>query len=113
MEWLGGSGYNHLGLYIHGVEYVKQNGETVSGTYMPILFESLADPIVSGREELGMPKLYTAIDIFRRPESYHIKTSWQGATWGSFSLTGLKEVDHSSVRAHSNQSLRIYSMDCL
>lgn len=32
MEWLGGSGYNHLGLYIHGVEYVKKDGEIISGT---------------------------------------------------------------------------------
>lgn len=96
MEWLGGSGYNHLGLYIHGVEYTKPNGsgKKVQGTYMPILFESLADPIVSGREELGMPKLYSAIDVFRRGEdAYHIQTSWQGAVWGNFHLTGLEAVD--------------------
>lgn len=96
MEWLGGSGYNHLGLYIHGVEYTKPDvsGKTVKGTYMPILFESLADPIVSGREELGMPKLYSAIDVHRRgDDAYHIRTSWQGAAWGSFHLTGLEAVD--------------------
>jgi len=74
MEWLGGSGYNHLGLYIHGIEYVKSNGEALSGTYMPILFESLTDPIVSGREELGMPKLYSSIDVYRGAESYRINT---------------------------------------
>ncbi|KAF7193312.1 FAD-dependent monooxygenase OpS4 [Pseudocercospora fuligena] len=94
MEWLGGSGYNHIGLYIHGVQYTKpDDGTTVSGTYMPILFESLTDPIVSGREELGMPKLYSAIDVHRRSSSYHIRTSWQGATWGSFHLSNLREVD--------------------
>lgn len=60
---------------------------------MPLLFESLTDPIVSGREELGMPKLYTAIDIHRREKGYRINTSWQGAHWGSFSWTGLEEVD--------------------
>jgi hypothetical protein len=32
MEWLGGSGYKHIGLYIHGVEYVKKNGDVISGT---------------------------------------------------------------------------------
>lgn len=91
MEWLGDSGYNHLGLYIHGVEYTKSNGEVVSGTYMPILFESLADPIISGREELGMPKLYSSIDVERDSKSYHIRTSWNGMTWGRFELNGLKE----------------------
>ncbi|KIW99960.1 uncharacterized protein Z518_10888 [Rhinocladiella mackenziei CBS 650.93] len=92
MEWLGGSGYHHLGLYIHGVEYVKDDGEIVSGTYMPILFESLTDPIVSGREELGMPKLYSAIDVYRGTQSYRINTSWQGSHWGNFRLEGLTPV---------------------
>ena len=93
MEWLGGSGYNHIGLYLHGVEYVKKNGEVLSGTYMPILFESLTDPIVSGREELGMPKLYSGIDVYAREKSLRIQTGWQGANWGNFVLEGLEDVD--------------------
>lgn len=93
MQWLGGSGYNHIGLYIHGVTYEKEDGKSVSGTYLPILFENLTDPIVSGREELGMPKLYSTIDVHRREKSYHMKTGWQGASWGSFSLTDLVEQD--------------------
>jgi len=90
MEWLGGTGYNHIGLYIHGVEYEKPDGQILSGTYMPILFESLTDPIVSGREELGMPKLYTAIDVFHGTGSYRVMTSWQGSLWGNFTLDGLE-----------------------
>ncbi|EMC98606.1 hypothetical protein BAUCODRAFT_30880 [Baudoinia panamericana UAMH 10762] len=97
MEWLGGSGYNHLGLYIHGVEYVKENGTVYSGTYLPILYESLTDPIVSGREELGMPKLYSSIDIYRRATSYRIRTGWQGALWGNFHLQELEEMDTAAV----------------
>lgn len=93
MEWLGGSGYKHIGLYIHGMQYHKKNGEILNGTYMPILFESLADPIVSGREELGMPKLYTAVDIYQREKSYRINTSWEGAVWGQFSWEGLEDLD--------------------
>lgn len=93
MDWLGGGGYRHIGLYIHGVQYKKENGEVLKGTYMPILFESLADPIVSGREELGMPKLYTAIDIHERSKSYRLQTSWQGAVWGHFELEDLEDQD--------------------
>ncbi len=96
MEWLGGSGYRHLGLYIHGVEYVKKDGTIISGTYMPLLFESLTDPTVSGREELGMPKLYTSIDIHRRASSYRINTGWEGAIWGNFTWEGLVESDQSA-----------------
>ncbi|KAK8163251.1 hypothetical protein BC567DRAFT_200667 [Phyllosticta citribraziliensis] len=93
MDWLGGGGYRHFGLYVHGVQYVKKDGSVIDGTYMPLLFESLADPIVSGREELGMPKLYCAIDIHRRYNSYRLQTSWQGATFGELALEDLHEVD--------------------
>ncbi|KAK7514485.1 uncharacterized protein IWZ02DRAFT_430968 [Phyllosticta citriasiana] len=93
MDWLGGGGYRHFGLYVHGVQYVKKDGSVIDGTYMPLLFESLADPIVSGREELGMPKLYCAIDIHRRHNSYRLQTSWQGATFGELALEDLQEVD--------------------
>ncbi|TIA66558.1 FAD/NAD(P)-binding domain-containing protein [Aureobasidium pullulans] len=93
MEWLGGSGYRHFGMYIHGVRYTKQNGETVDGTYMPLLFESLTDPIVSGRDELGMPKVFCDVDIRRREDSYRVRTSWQGSMFGKFNLDELEEAD--------------------
>ncbi|TQB74994.1 hypothetical protein MPDQ_003790 [Monascus purpureus] len=96
MEWLGGSGYHRLGFYVHGVEYVKKDGSVIKGTYLPILFESLADPIISNREELGMPKLYASIDVYRRATSYRIRAGWQGASWGSFHLEGLVESDLAS-----------------
>lgn len=89
--------YKHIGLYIHGVEYVKKDGGVIRGTYMPLLFENLTDPIVSGREELGMPKLYTAIDVYQRDSSYRIQTGWQGANWGNFTLEGLHDVDPDSA----------------
>lgn len=89
MEWLGGKGYNHLGLYVHGAQYTKPDGTVVSGTYMPILFENLADPIVSGREELGMPKMYSSIDVEHSADSVKITAGWQGTQWGTFTASGL------------------------
>ncbi|KAL1894197.1 hypothetical protein Sste5346_005983 [Sporothrix stenoceras] len=96
MEWLGGSGYRHLGLYLHGVQFTKKNGEVLNGTYLPLLFESLTDPIVSGREELGMPKLYCSIDLYRRATSYRIQAGWEGANFGMLSLEDLHEDDAAS-----------------
>ncbi|KAI9147320.1 FAD-dependent monooxygenase OpS4 [Paramyrothecium foliicola] len=95
MEWLGGSGYRHIGLYIHGVQYTQADGKVLDGTFLPVLFESLTDPIVSGREELGMPKLYCSIDIWRRSSSYRVQTGWQGVQFGSLTLEGLTEADPS------------------
>lgn len=93
MEWLGGHGYKHIGLYLHGVRYTKADGTTIDGTYMPLLFESLTDPIVSGRDELGMPKVYCSVDIRRRNDSYRIRTGWEGSMFGSFNLDELEQVD--------------------
>lgn len=91
MQWLGGKGYRHLGLYMHGVQYVKKDGSVITGTHMPILFESLTDPITSGREELGMPKLFCDVDIERSASSVHVAASWRGAKFIDMRLDGLEE----------------------
>lgn len=112
LDWLGGGGkffwninaskanyflgYHLLGMYIHDVEYEKSDGEVLYGTYVPVLFGSLADPILSGREELGMPKLYASIDVNRRENSHRVNAGWQGANCGNFAWSGLEEVDPSS-----------------
>lgn len=98
MQWLGGKGYRHLGLYIHGVEYVRKDGGgggggTVSGTHLAVLFENLTDPIVSGREELGMPKLFCDIDVDRTATSVHVTASWRGAKFIDMEITDLKEEE--------------------
>ncbi|KAF2966909.1 hypothetical protein GQX73_g6652 [Xylaria multiplex] len=112
MEWLGGLGYRHMGLYIHGVQYIQKSGEVLDGTFLPILFENLTDPIVSGREELGMPKLHCSLDMWRREKSMRIQASWQGAIFGNLMLEGLQEVtseaDKNSIRREGDQGMFAY-----
>jgi hypothetical protein len=93
MAWLEGSGYNYFGLYIYGVQYKKRDRKTVDGTYIPVLFENLADPIVTGRDELGMPKIYCEIDIERSSKSYNMQASWRGASFASISIADLEVAD--------------------
>lgn len=90
LEWLGGNGYNHFGLYIHGIEYTKECGDKVVGTYLPVLFENLADPIISGREELGMPKVFASLDVAREEGAFKLKAGWMGNTFLDLLITGLK-----------------------
>lgn len=97
MTWLGGHGYNLFGLYIYGVKYTKKDGSVIVGTYLPILFENLADPIVSGREELGMPKLFCDIDIEPRSDSsYRMSCSWKGCKFVDFAIENLESADVAS-----------------
>lgn len=103
MDWLGGGGYNLLGLNLHGVRYTKKDGSAITGTFLAVLFESLTDPIVTGREELGMPKLYCALDVYRRRESMRIKASWQGATFGEWDWEGLEPSDGPPVNGEGGK----------
>lgn len=91
LEWLGGRGYSHFGLYIHGVQYTKENGDTTTGTYLPVLFENLADPILSGREELGFPKLYCELDLKKDGQNWTLDASWMSSKFCSLTISGLEE----------------------
>lgn len=112
MEWLGGTGYRHFGLYIHGVAFTKKNGDVLNGTYLPILFESLTDPIVSGREELGMPKLYCSLDVYRRTSCYRIQAGWRGARFCAMALEGLQGDDpaseHGTIGGEADDGILAY-----
>lgn len=77
IEWLAGRGYNIAGAKIP-VTY-SSAGKTTDGMLYLVLWESLADPILTGREELGVPKLYAEIPeprIFQGRE-FH-RASWFG-----------------------------------
>ncbi|GAB1734024.1 hypothetical protein NU195Hw_g6716t1 [Hortaea werneckii] len=99
MAWLGGKGYNHCGLYIHGVSYTKRDGSKLHGTYLPVLFENLTDPIITGRSELGMPKLFADINVApgSNGSSCNISLSWRGAEFGNIEIASLAEDDSPMV----------------
>ena len=93
MPWLGGGGYKYFGLWIHGVQYTKKDGGKVVGSLLVVLLESLADPIITGREELGMPKLFCDIEIdSATTEATSIQCSWRGAPFLRMRLDGLGEI---------------------
>lgn len=69
---------------------------TVDGTYIPVLFENLTDPIITGRDELGMPKLYCEIDIEHSSKSLNMQASWRGASFVSIHIADLDVADNGS-----------------
>ncbi|KAJ5117213.1 hypothetical protein N7476_006489 [Penicillium atrosanguineum] len=93
LSWLGGRGYDFLSLGLHGVQYIKQDGTVLNGTFLPVVFENLADPILTGREELGWPKIFAEIDVKRTSNSFSMNANWRGASFATFELSGLYPVD--------------------
>ena len=59
IEWLAGRGYNTLGVSFPA-EY-RGKRDRARGPFLAVLWENLADPILTGREQLGFSKIYCAI----------------------------------------------------
>ena len=85
IDWLAGRGYNTLGVRFpvrfHGDE------ETVDGSLLAVLWENRADPIITGREELGFAKVYGELPPFALSDDGH-QVACQGA-WDGFVFVDL------------------------
>jgi len=56
LNWLAGRGYSML--QVRFPAKFQGVADEVTGSFLPVLWENLADPILSGREELGFAKLW-------------------------------------------------------
>jgi len=89
IEWLAGRGYNVLGVTIPAVYEGK---ETARGPFLTVLWENLADPIITGREDIGFSKIYCEI-----PEprfcggSAACSAAWLGFNFLDFEVNDLTE----------------------
>jgi hypothetical protein len=76
--WLAGRGYNIICVRIPAVFEGEQ--EIVRGSFCPVMWESMADPILTGREELGFPKINAEI-----PAASVLGGTWRGAgSWEGY-----------------------------
>ncbi|MGX4675963.1 acetoacetate decarboxylase family protein [SAR92 clade bacterium H246] len=91
IEWLAGRGYNIFGVSIPATYQGRQ--DIVHGDLQLVLWENMADPIMTGREDLGFAKLYCEL-----PEPNIIndqvtcRASWDGHEFASLTLNGLEQV---------------------
>jgi hypothetical protein len=59
VDWLAGHGYNMVAVSAAAV--FRGEEEALEGNYALVMWENLADPILSGRELQGIPKIYADI----------------------------------------------------
>jgi acetoacetate decarboxylase len=59
VAWLAGGGYNLIGVNVSAV--FKGQVDHLTGSYCLVIWENLTDPILTGREIEGMPKIYAEI----------------------------------------------------
>lgn len=82
--WLAGRGYSVV-FVTTGVTYAGEEGR-----FKLVLWENAADPIITGREELGYPKVYAEIpDLVIEGDSVRASASWDGFTFLELDVTGV------------------------
>ncbi len=88
IAWLAGRGYNTLGVSFPA-EYEGAE-DRARGPFLAVLWENLADPILTGREQLGFSKIYCAIPppVVLRGET-RCAADWLGFTFMDMRLSAM------------------------
>lgn len=98
VSWLAGRGYNVFGVRVP----VRFEGarDHVRGPMVLVLWESLADPILTGREQLGYPKIYAELpDPFIEGQTARCTASWCGFRFFEMSLRTPSKLTADEVAA--------------
>lgn len=88
VEWLGGRSYNILSVSFDAV--CVGATETVRGRLQAVVWEDSPDAIVSGREELGIPKLYAEIPAATVSEADGTRSVRGSAGWGDHTFVEIE-----------------------
>lgn len=98
LPWLAGRGYAMLGVTFPATYRGAQ--DTVTGDFMTILWENMAEPIITGREELGFSKVYCDLP---EPMTYdgttHCIATWQGFKFLDIEVSNLRQPNQEEVAA--------------
>lgn len=103
VEWLAGRGYNLLSVKVP-VHY--RHGATLDAGHLSlVLWENLADAVLTGREELGYSKLHADIPPLRRFKGrLHGSAEWQGFRFFSIELGELRQEAEEVISGTSESS---------
>lgn len=92
IAWLAGRGYSML-IASFRIASRNANGDRVPGTFIPVLWENIAEPITTGREELGFAKLFADLP---RPtivgNRWHARGLWDGFGFCEIKLDELTDA---------------------
>jgi len=94
LEWLAGRGYNTLG--VSWPAAFKGETDSATGSFLAVLWENMADPIITGREDLGFSKIYCELP----PAKVAKGTTRCTASWYGFRFLELEVHDlHEPAKA--------------
>lgn len=77
VAWLAGNGYDLIQVEIPAC--FNGDDDNVNGTFVPVVWENHADPILTGREQLGWSKIYADMDT---PKEHGGIIRGSASSWG-------------------------------
>lgn len=91
LGWLAGRGYD---IVIVRIPACWTEGQVESsGYFVPVVWENMADPIITGREELGWSKIFADISVSNAPaEPWQCSASWDGHGFFEFEASEFEEA---------------------
>lgn len=107
IEWLAGRGYNMLAVTFPA----RFDGERdrVEGRFLAVLWENLADPIITGREELGFSKVYCELPELQVMDGmFRGNASWMGFQFLEIAVTNAELVTSVSLQTPAVPNLLHY-----
>jgi hypothetical protein len=106
IDWLAGRGYAMVDVSWPAI--FRGRRDTAAGRFLAVLWENLADPIITGRGEMGHPKLYAEIAEPRSWEGAQISTaSWMGFRFLELTVANLCDAPPPPARFRSDGALML------
>ena len=88
VDWLAGRGYNLIS--VNAAAVFDGEEDHLSGSFALVIWENLADPILSGREMTGIPKIFADIpDHTIEDDAWHCSASHFDSKIVDMSISGL------------------------
>jgi acetoacetate decarboxylase len=104
IEWLAGGSYNIIG--VNASVVFKGKVDELAGSYCLVLWENLTDPILTGREIQGIPKIYADIaDHTVYDGIWQTCASYRGHKIVDVMIKGLQPLPEADVK-NSNYSAK-------
>ena len=92
IDWLAGRGYTMI--WVSWPATFAGSRDRATGKFLAVVWENLADPIITGRDEIGHPKLYAEIAEPRRWDGVQICTAgWMGFRFLELEVLQLRDAD--------------------
>lgn len=106
IDWLAGRGYTMI--FVSWPATFTGRKDRATGPFLAVIWENLADPIITGRGEVGHPKLYAEIPEPRRWDGVQTcAAGWMGFRFLDLTVADLQEAPIEQTVAPSDGTLML------